>query len=307
MNYFLFLYSIILTFLFGVCGSGFIVVYRRLKNRRDLWIAVMFLIFTCDNLLISMREMFPDFQRYYNELFSSVSIAGNIITLSMIFSYRMIVAYAFDRVPSKREWLCQILLAVPLLTTTVLSHRLAARLIYLTLIQFCMASILIFGFRGLEEKKPSMSLSSYRLWMFLLVMSTVTHVLGAVENFSNAVGHQWISEDIPRIVGFELFGLFCAGTAAWYLLKYLSKSPSGVSDNELFDLFVHHYRLTPREAELLPLLLEGVQNSEISDRLCISLNTVKVHTHNIYQKIGIERKAQLPAKYQEFSASHSQN
>ena len=50
------------------------------------------------------------------------------------------------------------------------------------------------------------------------------------------------------------------------------------------------------------MLLDGVQNAEISDRLCISLNTVKVHIHNIYQKIGIERRTQLPARYQEFVA-----
>jgi hypothetical protein len=36
------------------------------------------------------------------------------------------------------------------------------------------------------------------------------------------------------------------------------------------------------------LVAIGLRNSEIAERLFISEGTVKVHLHNIYQKIGVE-------------------
>lgn len=44
--------------------------------------------------------------------------------------------------------------------------------------------------------------------------------------------------------------------------------------------------LTPRELEILKLLNMGMSRKEISDALCISVNTAKKHLANIYSKLG---------------------
>ena len=49
--------------------------------------------------------------------------------------------------------------------------------------------------------------------------------------------------------------------------------------------------LTPREAELLSLLIEGLSNKELSQRLFISEATVKTHLAHIYAKLGVETRA----------------
>jgi LuxR family maltose regulon positive regulatory protein len=54
--------------------------------------------------------------------------------------------------------------------------------------------------------------------------------------------------------------------------------------------------LSERELEVLQLLAEGLTNPEIAARLFLSLNTVKVHTRNIYGKLGAHNRTQAVAQ-----------
>ena len=51
--------------------------------------------------------------------------------------------------------------------------------------------------------------------------------------------------------------------------------------------------LTPRELEIVRLASEGLRNKEIGERLSITEGTVKIHLHNIYEKLGVTGRAQL--------------
>lgn len=46
--------------------------------------------------------------------------------------------------------------------------------------------------------------------------------------------------------------------------------------------------LTDRELEVLRALVKGLNNTQIADTLFISLNTVKTHLKNIFQKLGVD-------------------
>lgn len=50
--------------------------------------------------------------------------------------------------------------------------------------------------------------------------------------------------------------------------------------------------LTPREAEVLVLIAEGLSNAEISRRLHVSQATVKTHINNLFAKTGVRDRAQ---------------
>jgi LuxR family maltose regulon positive regulatory protein len=54
--------------------------------------------------------------------------------------------------------------------------------------------------------------------------------------------------------------------------------------------------LSEREIEVLQLIAEGLTNPEIASRLYLSLNTVKVHTRNIYGKLGVNNRTQAGAR-----------
>jgi DNA-binding NarL/FixJ family response regulator len=51
--------------------------------------------------------------------------------------------------------------------------------------------------------------------------------------------------------------------------------------------------LTPRELEILQLIVNGKSNKEIADDLKLSANTVAVHRANIMETLGIHKTAEL--------------
>jgi two-component system nitrate/nitrite response regulator NarP len=55
--------------------------------------------------------------------------------------------------------------------------------------------------------------------------------------------------------------------------------------------------LTPRERELLASLASGLTNQQMATQLDISLNTVKFHLKNLYDKLGVGNRAQAVAFY----------
>jgi DNA-binding NarL/FixJ family response regulator len=51
--------------------------------------------------------------------------------------------------------------------------------------------------------------------------------------------------------------------------------------------------LTPRELQILQLIVDGKSNKEIADQLNLSANTVAVHRANIMDALGIHKTAEL--------------
>ena len=53
--------------------------------------------------------------------------------------------------------------------------------------------------------------------------------------------------------------------------------------------------LTPREREVLALMVEGLNNPQIGERLVISVTTVRSHVSNIFSKLGVSNRAEAVA------------
>ncbi|NVM63961.1 DNA-binding CsgD family transcriptional regulator [Mucilaginibacter sp. SG538B] len=50
--------------------------------------------------------------------------------------------------------------------------------------------------------------------------------------------------------------------------------------------------LSKRELEVLQLMAEGLSNQEISERLFVSLNTIKTHSAKVFEKMEVKRRTQ---------------
>lgn len=54
-----------------------------------------------------------------------------------------------------------------------------------------------------------------------------------------------------------------------------------------------NYGLTPREMEIIRVVVSGYPNKEIASRFCISEQTVKHHITNIFDKLGVYNRLEL--------------
>ena len=69
---------------------------------------------------------------------------------------------------------------------------------------------------------------------------------------------------------------------------------STIQDKDFsFEDFCKKYEVSPRETDIVREICNGLSNKEISEKLFISLQTVKDHTHRIYTKTSVKSRVQL--------------
>jgi NarL family two-component system response regulator LiaR len=55
---------------------------------------------------------------------------------------------------------------------------------------------------------------------------------------------------------------------------------------------IHGEQLTEREIDVLKCMVDGLNNSEIAEKLFVSLGTVKFHISNIFHKLGVNSRVE---------------
>ena len=116
-------------------------------------------------------------------------------------------------------------------------------------------------------------------------------------------------EDITAAVSQGAWGVLLKEVAADQLLECLSAVASGSRwlPAQLVDGALQREAarrseahriagaLTPRERELVLLATEGLSNKEIARRIGVTEGTVKIHLHNVYQKLGVTNRTAMTA------------
>lgn len=78
--------------------------------------------------------------------------------------------------------------------------------------------------------------------------------------------------------------LWAAPSVLTKLLPHMLAAPGHVAGGPQFD------RLTDREREVLSLMVEGMANAAIAERLHLSIHTVRTHAHNVQTKLKVRSK-----------------
>ena len=89
--------------------------------------------------------------------------------------------------------------------------------------------------------------------------------------------------------------------AAWRILSLRFERPpaqGGTKQQEQqivenLNVFAQRHKLSPREREVLYLVLLGKDNQNIASEMSLALSTVKVHVHNILKKTGSGSRQEL--------------
>jgi len=86
--------------------------------------------------------------------------------------------------------------------------------------------------------------------------------------------------------------LFGAGVFIPVVIRFnmISSVPEKNMD---FETFCKFYEISKREAEIVLEICSGKSNKAISEKLFITLQTVKDHNHRIYTKTGVKSRVQL--------------
>lgn len=93
-----------------------------------------------------------------------------------------------------------------------------------------------------------------------------------------------------------VFTFFAGSSFLPLYFKYGTTLSSLKLDSETdlsYDDFCKKFEISPREGEIIREICNGLSNKEISEKLFISLQTVKDHTHRIYIKTNVKSRVQL--------------
>jgi len=89
------------------------------------------------------------------------------------------------------------------------------------------------------------------------------------------------------------FSIFTVNTY-YFISRYYFRDYEPVPESlDIKNKFFKIHNLSEREEEVSRLLIKGETNSEIGEKLFISVNTVKSHIKNIYKKLEVSNRIQL--------------
>jgi LuxR family maltose regulon positive regulatory protein len=80
------------------------------------------------------------------------------------------------------------------------------------------------------------------------------------------------------------------------IIKYIDSLLAGFKPNLKSRISEAEEILSKREIEILQFIQNGATNSEISEKLFVSINTVKTHLLNIYTKLDVHSRTRAVVK-----------
>jgi DNA-binding CsgD family transcriptional regulator len=155
----------------------------------------------------------------------------------------------------------------------------------LAILQVTGVVVVLAGFRRIEDE----SVRGLARTFIIIVLCGL--VLITAERVADALGK------LPAVLAdYNLmevsYFLALAVVVVVYALRYLFQAvPPAVT--ALPDTFIEKYGISPREREIVSMMLRGYGNRKISETLFISAMTVKNHIYHIYRKTGARNKVQL--------------
>lgn len=78
-----------------------------------------------------------------------------------------------------------------------------------------------------------------------------------------------------------------------FLIKYIEKQKNSKRNAGLTSEFLESHNISTREQDVLTLVLTGLSNKEISEKLCISLSTTRTHISHIFEKTEVKSRMEL--------------
>ena len=155
---------------------------------------------------------------------------------------------------------------------------------YIYLLSYLLAIIMIIVFSYHRKK-----VIDYRHALFLTCVVLVNECVWLVEQMIR-INFEFLS--ISYIIT-EMFMLFLYTTMQENSVTNTLVKDNNISPEILIATVPELQNLTNREKEVLKFILEDAKRKDIAEALCVTENTIKKHTANIYTKIGVTNRKEL--------------
>ncbi|MEE4115239.1 MAG: helix-turn-helix transcriptional regulator [Marinilabiliaceae bacterium] len=126
-----------------------------------------------------------------------------------------------------------------------------------------------------------------KLFFLAIFICLLTAIQLSILNFSDMTAYYGL--------GFIL-SFFVLHAGITIIIRYsnlLKPFTSRKGQNISFESYCKEHEISPREIDIIREICNGHTNKEISERLFISVQTVKDHTHRIYIKTGVRNRVDL--------------
>lgn len=295
--------------------------YYTKEDNKLLCIALMvtLIAYFVDNNIVFCTEIIPRFAEVYDTNFISNPSVKTVYFLILVGS----LLYAFQQLmpafSMKSLLIMLVCYAAALICTPLIPENDRMVFFYYLPTQLLLLIIALTGLIMLRRDRPRSGpgdLPLKKIFTFLGVMSVVifledTLVIFLVDHYTGPVpkiNNRNFSENI-LFLGLSLY--IIKYTKQIILLRrseaaLCTSEPVQDTDYSPLSAFSQYYSLTERERDILPLLLGGSSQQEISEKLIISLGTVKTHIHNIYRKADVSNRTRLQERYNSFCETDSE-
>lgn len=305
----IFIFNILLLLLYAFSLSIVGLDYYREKKPILLALMVFFSFFILDNVIIYMTEFIESFAHFYDQLFMVVPIIKAGIYLVNNYCCFWIVNLISQRSFKKSQWAILIGMGLWMLMTPLFpASAMQVWLFYLPN-QLFLIYVGVSAWRAFKQNSISPTAAYYLKWIAVLcvvsgicILAEDTFVIFNVDQYSSLkvkIFNRNFCEDLFSIAA-------CLLGLRYSLKQFFSNKTEALPeektlrDEESLLAFSQHYQFTQRETEIFQLLLAEKSNQEIADTLFLSIGTVKTHVHNIFIKLEINRRNQIPSLYQNF-------
>ena len=190
------------------------------------------------------------------------------------------------------------------------------------------SAIIIVGYfiTGKSELKPA-SLIKYYFILMNFIYSVLSSIFvlfpakgrSAIPDYNRKIISSsllliMISQCVPLLFNISdryiaiifIFTFFAGNTFLPIYLNYGTMLPGFMYESKKdlsLEEFYKYFEVSPRETDIIREICKGLSNQEISDKLFISLQTVKDHTHRIYIKTNVKSRVQLMNLVKEVTGS----
>ncbi len=255
-----------------------------------------FAVFYCAVLLFNLHDILRLYERAFAGVFGSalpvigmiLSAAGNGFMACMI---PVIVFSMVNREISRSRFVVHVALTALLVALGALDDLFPGSLVPamnavgVAGIQVYGMALLLLDFKRIESPRIRSFMRTGLAFNSVMIMLAMAQLFVRSLPLAPPVMRDYGPIEVAWYLGADALLLF-------FGLRYLFLAEVKLACN-LPEHFVQKYGISPRECEIVSMIVQGLGNRKIGEKLFISALTVKNHIYHIYQKTGAESKIQL--------------